>query len=254
MNEIGVWDCPRVIRSERRLEVMKANSYSNLGSWMGFDVRHLARTVCWSRYLSDISKRGAQTKSGQEFYLKEVAWIDGLEIEAHSPCRCGSDASQAGAIQASPEHHPFALGRRGQQHRTELMGSCDAIRELAVSSRHRMVCENPLKLGFCPLNPEARRPTDLRSWHASGLNSLPPRELLNILGVVTLDEASIPRLVNGLHELAERKEQAEPEALRHFSALVHDLYEAIQVKLKAEAMPTDALKPLLDHPVPLLTG
>ena len=79
------------------------------------------------------------------------------------------------------------------------------------------------------------------------------RELLNILGVVTLDEAGIPRLVYALHALAERKEQGEPEALRHFNALVHDLYEALQVKLKAQPSP-DALKPLLDRPVPLLRG
>ena len=77
--------------------------------------------------------------------------------------------------------------------------------------------------------------------------------MLNLIGVVSLDEASIPRLVSALHELAERKEQEEPEALRHFNALVHDLYEAIQVKVKAEPS-ADALKPLLDHPVLLLRG
>jgi len=252
MKEIGVWDCPRVIRSERRLEVMKAYSYSNL--WVVDGVR--CPTPCadgaWSRYLSDISQRKVQTKSGQEFYLKEIAWIDGLEIEAIRPV-------VVEAMLRRPEryrpHQSTTLSRWGGE-------DSSIVPSLWV---HAMRSENwsviptshglrePAKAWFLPLESRSTKADRFAFLACVRAEFTVARELLNILGVVTLDEASIPRLVNALHELAERKEQGEPEALRHFNALVHDLYEAIQVKLKAQASP-DALKRLLDHPVPLLRG
>jgi len=252
MKEIGVWDCPRVIRNERRLEVMRSFSYSNL--WVVDGVRCPTPSTdgAWSRYLSDISQRRAQTKTGQDFYLKEIAWIDGLENEAIRPV-------VVEAMLRRPERYRFyqstTLSRYGGE-------DSSIVPSLWV---HAMLSENwsviptshglrePAKAWFLPF--------ESRSIKADRFEFLPcvkaeftaARELLNILGVVTLDEAGIPRLVNALHELAERKEQGEPEALRHFNALVHDLYEAIQVKLKAKPS-VDALKPLLDQPVPLLRG
>ena len=59
--------------------------------------------------------------------------------------------------------------------------------------------------------------------------------------------------MSALHELEERKAQAKPEELRHLSALVHDLYEEVQARLKVQAS-SEELKHLLDHPVPLLQG
>ncbi|MBN1547541.1 MAG: DUF3883 domain-containing protein [Syntrophaceae bacterium] len=252
MKEIGVWDCPRVIRNERRLEVMKAYSYSHLWVVGGVRCPISCADSGWSKYLSDISQRKAQTKSGQEFYLKDVTWIDGLEIEAirHVVVE---------AMLRRPERYkPYqstTLSRWGGE-------DSSIVPSLWV---HAIRSENwsviPTSHGLRKLTNAWFLPLESRSTKADRFEFLPcvrvefsiARELLNIFGVVTIDEASISRLVNALHELAEQTTQVEPEALRHFNALVHDLYEAIQTKLKAQAS-SDALKRLLDHPVPLLQG
>src|SRR5207248_2384213 len=79
------------------------------------------------------------------------------------------------------------------------------------------------------------------------------RELLKNLGVVTIEEARIPRLARALHEVAGQVTGASPEDLRHIDAIVSDLYEAIEARLKGGESP-DAVKNLLDAPVPLLKG
>jgi hypothetical protein len=255
MEEIGVWDCPRVIRSERRPEVMKAHSYSSLSVVDGVRCPTLSADGAWSRYLSDISQRKVQTKSGYGFYLKEITWIDGLEIEAIRPI-------VVEAMLRRPEryrlHQSTTLSRRAGE-------DSSVVPSLWV---HTMRSENwnviptshglrePAKAWFLP--PEARSTKADRFAFLACVKAefTTARELLNILGVVTLDEASIPRLAHVLHELAEQKEQGEPEApeaLRHFNALVHDLYEMLQIKLRAQPSP-DVLRPLLDRPVPLLRG
>lgn len=252
MKEIGVWDCPRVIRSERPLEVMKAYNYSNL--WVVDGVR--CPTPCadgaWPRYLSDISQRKAQTKTGQDFYLKEIAWIDGLEIEAIRPV-------VVEAMLRRPErygpHQSTTLSRwSGEDSSTVPSLWVHAMRSEnwdVIPTSHGL--RKPAMAWFLPLESRSTKADRFAFLPCVRAEFTAARELLNILGVVTVDEAGIPRLVDALHELAERKEQREPEALRHFNALVHDFYEAIQVKVKAQASP-DALKRLLDHPVPLLRG
>lgn len=252
MKEIGVWDCPRVIRSERRLEVMKSYSYSSL--WVVDGVR--CPTPCpdgaWRRYLSDISKRKVQTKSGQEFYLKEIDWIDGLEIEALRPV-------VVEAMLRRPEryrlHHSTTLARWGGEDGTIVPSLwVHAMRSenwSVIPTSHGL--REPAKAWFLPFESRSTKADRFAFLACVKAEFTAAREFLNILGVVTIDEASIARLVYALHELAERKTQDEPEALRHFSALVHDLYEAIQIKLRAQPSP-GALKALLDHPVPLLRG
>ena len=251
MLEIGVWDCPRVIRSGR-IEVMRAYSYSSL--WVVDGVRCPTPSTdgAWSRYLSDISERKVQTKTGQDFYLKEIAWIDGLETEAIRPV-------VVEAMLRRPERYKLHQSTTLSRYNGEDSSIVPSLWVHAMRSENWSVIptshglQGPSKAWFLPLESRSTKADRFAFLACIRAEFTAARELLNILGVVTLDEASIARLMNALHELAERREQKEQEALRHFNALVHDLYEAIQVKMKAQP-DSDALKPILDHPVPLLRG
>jgi hypothetical protein len=252
MKEIGVWDCPRVIRSERRLQVMRANSYSHLTVLDSVRCPTPCADGVWTRFLSRISQRPARTKSGYEFYLKEVNWIDGLEIEAIRPVVV--EAMLRRPDRYKP-HECTTLARWGGEDSSDV----PSLWIYALQSEDWKVIptsdglRSPTESWFLPL--------ESRSTKADRFAFLPcvraefsvAREFLKTLGVVTLDEAGVPRLVHALHELADRVKEAESEVLRHISALAHDLYEAIQVRLKG-GEPADALKKILDHPVPLLRG
>lgn len=252
IKEIGVWDCPRVIRSERRLEVMKAYSYSNLWVVDGVRCPTPSSDGAWLRYRSDISQRKVQTKSGQEFYLKEIAWVDGLEIAAIRPVVV--EAMLRRPDRYKP-HLTTTLSRWGGEDSSTVpslwVHAMRAENWSVIPTSHGL--REPAKAWFLPFESRTTKADRFAFLACVKAEFTAARELLNILGVVSLDEAAVPRLVNVLHELAERKEQEEPEALRHFNALVHDVYEAIQVKLKAQPS-ADALKPLLDHSVLMLRG
>lgn len=252
MTEIGVWDCPRVIRVDRRIEVMRAYSYSSLTVIDGVRCPTPCTDGAWPRYLAQIGQRRVQTKTGQDFYLKEVAWIDGLENDEIRPIVVEAILRRADRYKP---HQTTTLSRWGGE-------DSSTVPALWV---HAMRSEN---WDVIPTSHGLRKPTtawylplESRSTKADRFVFLPcvkaelsaSRELLRTLGVVTLEEAEIPRLCRALHELAEHKDQAELETLRHYSALVHDLYEAIQVRLKAQDAP-DAVKAIVDRPVPLLRG
>lgn len=252
MKEIGVWDCPRVIRADRRIEVMRAYSYSSLTVIDGVPCPTPCTDGEWPRYLAQVSQRRAQTKTGQDFYLKEVTWIDGLDNGAIRPIVV--EAMLRRADRYKP-HQTTTLSRWGGE-------DSSTVPALWV---HAMQSED---WDVIPTSHGLRKPTaawylplESRSTKADRFAFLPcvkaelsaARELLRTVGVVTLEEAGVPRLCRALHELAEHKDQAQLETLRHFSALVHDLYEAIQVRLKAQEAPA-ALKAIMTRPVPLLRG
>ena len=249
MKEIGVWDCPRVIRSEK-LKVMAAHSYSYLTVAEGVRCPTPSTDGVWIRYLSDISRRKVQTKSGADFYLKEISWIDGLEDETIR------DVVVEAMLRRPEQYKPHlstTLSRWSDEDRTVV----PSLWVHAMRSEHWSVVPTSLGLRTTDtawfLPPESRSITRSLFLACVRPEFYAARELLNTLDVVTLEEAGISRLVSALQELAERKQQVEPEALRHFSALANDLYEAIQVKLKARKS-SNSLTRILDRPVPLLRG
>lgn len=252
MKEIGVWDCPRVIRSDRRIEVMRAYSYSSLAVIDGVRCPTPCTDGAWLRYLSQISQRRAQTKTGQDFYLKEVAWIDGLETERIRPI-------VVEAMLRRPErykpHQTTTLSRWGREDSSTVPALwVHAMRSddwSVIPTSHGL--RKPATAWFLPLESRSTKADRFAFLPCVRAELSASRELLKTLGVVTLEEAAIPRLIFALQELADHREQAELEALRHYSALVHDLYEAIQVRLKAQDVP-EALEGILARPVPLLRG
>lgn len=250
MKEIGVWDCPRVVRGGKRVAVVKANSYSHL------TVLNWARcpTPCvegmWNEYLAHISQRTARTKSGYEFYVEDVTWIDGLEHEDIRPLVVEAMLRRPDRYQS---YESTTLARWGGEE------SSDVPSLWVHAVRHGNWPVIPVSGGLRTATEAWFLPLESRSSKADRFAFLPcvktefsgARRLLHKLGVVTLEEAPIPRLVMALHELARRVEGAEPEALRHIEALAADLYEAVQTRLKA-GDPSEGLKQMLDAPVPLL--
>ena len=82
MMEIGVWDCPRILQTDRRILVAQSDSYAELTPHTWVRCPMPCSDELWKNYLTAVCKRPANTKSGQEFYLKNVVWIDGLENDA----------------------------------------------------------------------------------------------------------------------------------------------------------------------------
>lgn len=253
MLEIGVWDCPRVVSGERRPEVMRAYSRSQLTVLSDAACPIPSASGTWAEYLATLSHREAYTRSGQGFYLKEVTWIDGLE----------NDAIRAVVVEAmlrKPDrytaHQKTTLSRwNGENATTAPSLWVHALRTsnwtVIPTSHHGL--RSPRTAWFLPLELRSSKADRFRFLPCVGAEYSAARGLLGMIGVVALDEAELSRLVDALHELAEAKDHDEPETSRHFSALVHDLYEALQVGLKGGA-PADALGRLLTRPVPLLRG
>lgn len=252
IKEVGVWDCPRIIRSDHYIKVMCANSYSYLSVINGVRCPIPCTDGVWPHYLSQISQRKAQTRNGSDFYLDEVTWIDGLE----------NDSVRTIIVEAMlrrPERYKAdqttILSRRDRKD----SGTVPALWIHAIRSEDWDVIptshglRKPHAAWLCPResrNPKADRFAFLPCVKAELIAS---RELLSTLGVMALEEAEIPRLSQALQELAEHKERVKPEELRHYVALVHDLYEAIQVRLK-EHGGADTLKEILARPIPLFQG
>ena len=79
----------------------------------------------------------------------------------------------------------------------------------------------------------------------------PARPLLHSLGVTTIEEAPLERLIGALHQLANQISGLSAASLRHVDALANDLYGELQARLKSGASPK-VLSRLADRPVPLL--
>ncbi len=252
MKEIGVWDCPRIIRTDRPLQVAQSDSYSYLSPFTWVQCPVSCPVDVWQKYVRRICRRRANTKSGQEFYLSEVCWIDGLEVDEIRP-------TVVEAVLRKPERYETSVTARLSRWAGEDSTEVRSLWVDAFRTEHWEVIptsgdlRSPERSWFLPL--------EIRSTKADRFAFLPcvkaefsaARRLLSKIGVQTLDEASIPRLVVALHELATRLNNAEPEDLRHIRALATDLYESIHTRLKSGESP-EGIKSLTNAPVPLIRG
>jgi hypothetical protein len=249
VRSIGVWDCPRIIRAGERCAVGQSDSYSHLTAWI---VR--CPTPCvdgvWPKYLERISRRRANTKSGQVFYVDDVVWIDGLE---NPDIR----TLLVEAMLRKPERYEAVttnrLSRWNGEDSTDI--SSLWVHALAASDWPVMPTSHgprvPRETWFLPL--------ELRATKSDRFSLLPcvraefgsARKLFRAIDVLALEEAPVPRLVSALRHLAGQMPLATPESLRHIEAIAADLYEAIESRLQAGES-ADGLRPLVDGPVPLL--
>lgn len=251
MREIGVWDCPRVIRSESAVGVMKANSYTQLTILSDVRCPTPETPGLWSTYLRVLADgKKSSTKNGPVFYLGEVSWIDGLEDPVVRPKVMEAMLRRPDRYSA---HTHTTLAKRHREDQT----SVSSLWVFALRSERWAVF--PTSHGLRSADDAWFLPPEFRSARGDRYEFLAcvkaefsgARELLARLGIVTLDDADVPRLVRGLHELAPQIASTKTEALRHVSALAHDLYEAIQVRLK-NGTSEESLRSMADQPVPLL--
>ena len=241
-----MWDCPRIIRSERRIGVAQSDSYSHLTPWTWIECPTSCPKMVWEGYLRRICRRSANTKSAQEFYLKEVCWIDGLESD-------DIRSIVTEAMLRKPNRYEAAattrLSRWGGEDSTDIHAlwthafQTESWPLVPTSTGLR----SPKEAWFVPLETRSTKADRFAFLSCVKTEFSASRRLLSLMGVITLDEAPIPRLIAALHELSERI-TARARTPTSYSPLATDLYEEIQARLKSGGS-FDALKTLLNASV-----
>lgn len=252
LKEIGVSDCPRIIRTTRPIAVADTSSYLRLSPFTGLECPVPCPESIWKEYLTHIAKRRSDRKTGQFYYLDEIAWIDGLEDDSTREAIVEAMLRKPGRYD---RHRAAKLARHGGE------DSTDVVALWVFALRHKNWPVIPSSRGLSPPGRAWFLPLESRSAKSDRFAFLPcvtpefsaARAVLRTLGVITIEEAPIPRLVKALHEIAEQVKEAGFEDLRQINALASDLYEAIQLRLKCGEQP-HMIKKLLDAPVPLLRG
>ncbi|AWM40163.1 hypothetical protein GobsT_13990 [Gemmata obscuriglobus] len=252
MKDIGVADCPRIRRTTKPMLIAEAKSYNYLTPYLWLDRPLSCPDALWKQYLRTVCQRMSQTKTGQTFYLNEVAWIDGLEDDAVRPL-------VVEAMLRKPGLYASSAGAKLSRHSGEDSSDVPALWVHALCAEKWDTIptgsglRSPQRAWFLPL--ESR---DAKAERFAFLTCVKPefgdaRGLLRALGIVSLEEASIARLAMALHEVAEHIPKAGSDERRHIEALASDLYEAIDRRLKGTEQ-AGAVKALLGAPVPLLRG
>ena len=250
LQEIGVWDSPRVIHAGERLEMAQSDSYSRLTEWGWVKCPVPCVHAMWSQYVEYACQRSAATKTGQRFYLHNVTWIDGLE---------NNDIRHFvfEAMLRKPEVY-----ERVTQDRLTRWDGTDGSEPLSLWAYVLKEADFPV----VPTSHELRSPSeswflplDLRTTKGERFSFLPcvraefssAKRLLATLGISSIEGATVPRLVGALTHLAGHVDGASPDDLRHIEAVAADVYEAIEGRLTTGDA-SDGLKLLADAPIPLL--
>lgn len=252
MEDIGVAASPRIIKTPRPTAVAASWSYSQLTPDTALPCPIPCPDAIWKSYLSTITRRSCNTKTGQPFYLNEIAWIDGLETD---PVRAAVVEAMLRRPGRYDRHVRAKLSRRNGEDSTDVM----ALWVYALRAANWATI--PTSRGQCPPARSWFLPLESRGTKADRFAFLPcvkaefssARDLLKSLGVVAVEEAHISRLAKALQEIAAYVEGATYEEARHIDALASDLYEAIERRLESGDSP-DGVTKLLDAPVPLLKG
>ena len=250
LREIGVWDSPRIIRHGQPLGVAQSDSYSQLTGWMWVGCPTPCIDGMWSRYFDYVCRRPANTKSGQHFYLHDVTWIDGLEDREVRPVVLEAMLRKPGRYESVMHDH---LSRRyGEDSREVWSLWVYALRDTdlpVIPTSHGL--ERPSEAWFLPLEARATKADRFGFLPCAKAEFSSARRLLGALGVLSIEEAAVPRLLSALRHLASHVPEATPESLRHIEAIAADVYEAVEIRLKGGET-TEGLKGLLEFPVPLL--
>jgi hypothetical protein len=249
MKEIGVAGCPRLIRTPR-LPVARSWSQHQLTPEAAVGCPVPCPAPLWRSYLTHIARRGANTRSGQHFFLNEVCWIEGLEEDAIRTVVVEAMLRKPGRYD---RHVRSKLSRYGGEDSSDVPALwLYALRtgDWETIPTSRGLC-SPARSWFLPLESRGAKADRFAFLPCVKAEFSSARDLLKSLGVVTVEEAHIPRLAKALQEVAGYVGGATFEEARHIDALASDLYEAIQGRLEAGES-ADAVKKVLDAPVPLL--
>jgi hypothetical protein len=251
MKEIGVAASPRLIRTPR-LAVARSWSQHRLTPEAAVGCPVPCPASLWRGYMTHIARSAANTRSGQQFFLNEVCWIEGLEEDAIRAIVVEAMLRKPGRYD---RHVRSKLARYGGEDSSDVLSLwVYALRagDWATIPTPRGLC-SPGRSWFLPLEARVAKEDRFAFLPCVRAEFSGARDLLKSFGVVAVEEAHIPRLAKALQELAGYVNGATFEESRQIDALASDLYEAIQGQLKAGES-ADGVRKLLDAPVPLLKG
>jgi hypothetical protein len=245
MTDIGVSDAPRILSSDR-LWVGTSHSWHELTPRYASCPLPCPPSI-WRKYVAAICKRGAEKKRAKEYYLDRVVWIDGLEDEAIR-------ATVIEAMLRKPDAFDKALSVRLSRYDGDDSTDVPSLWLYTLQQEEWPII--PTNDGLRTVADAWFLPSESRTTKAGHFLSCVrstfarAKQLLHSIGVTSIEEARVPRLIHALHALAERCATASPEDRRHMASIVTDLYEAIQQRL-ATSQSSAELKPLFAKPIPL---
>ena len=251
MRNLGVWDCPRVVSLGRKMPVLLSYDY---GPPLTTNPEVLPPVGCdrlaWETYLDRIRYRRSYNKTvlgSNKFYISEVLWIDGLESEALRPTVVEAVLRRADRYQP---HLNVRLSRfRGEDPSEAPALWLHALQQMdwAVfpTTRGRRTSKDAWWI----------QSSDRRKRRFQLLPAVPSeyadaRSLLGTIGIHSLDESSIRRLITALHAIAAQLPECKQDELRYAGALATDVYELLNQRIKDTDSP-DGLSEILSALVPL---
>lgn len=207
----------------------------------------------WTRYLDEIRHRESRTASGQGFDVRELTWIDGLERQEVRP-------AIVEMVLINPHlYEPFL---ETMLERSDGRGDETRVDSLWVNAlRMSEWAVIPTSLGPRAagrawwLEADERRLQQDRYSHLGCVPSAftPARRVLEQLGVTTLGEAYVGRLIDALLDLATAVSQLDPSQQRGALALASELYGRLQSRL-ADGAEAAHLGRLAERLIPVQKG
>ena len=249
---LGVFDRPRI------LLVTRGKIRPLRGSHLALSVvgtPALGRPeldAIYRRYLDAVAGLGTTWDWTYDHDVDEVAWIDGLE----------DDTRRQHVLDLMLTHPEAFTNRTTTNLRRVGHNSIHTVRQLwtfALATEDWPIFPVERGVGGEPARVRASDAWLLadgsrRTAFAKLVNVVPQRQssawpLLQKVGVWTVENAPVSRLVHGLHSLAVRLEREHLDVHRDALSLARELYSQIEERAdgKAAAFPADVVLPMLRH-------
>lgn len=260
MRRIGVADAPRFVEPAREVPALVARSYAFLSienprcPYPGSEVQGI-----WTGYVETIRHRRVAVASGQRYELEDVCWIDGLDDErsrravlelvlrraARYEQRISTQLARAG-LGTDRSHVPTLWVHALRTSDWPVIPTESAVGGTALLPPGRAWW----------LSPEERRKEYVRLLPSVIPELSDAARLLRAIGVATLDDAPVERLIDALHRVAAVPGDALLAHMRAALALSEELYRLLDERCRqgASAQGPPDLSILLQRPVPLVRG
>ncbi|MEO2013082.1 MAG: DUF3883 domain-containing protein [Fuerstiella sp.] len=250
MSRLGVWDSPRMLSLAHKPPVLLSHDKYPLSVNHEVKCPPECESDVWNSYLNRIRFRRSQTfttYNSYKFHLLDVLWIDGLEDPALRPTVVEAVLRRPEAYR---EHMATQLSRFHGGDPSDVPALW--LHALRTAEWQAFPTSQGLKTVDAAWWVEA---SDRRRRGYSLLPSIPgeygsAKFLLDEIGVCSLDNAPLRRLVSALHQTATWLSDSEDEGHSHALTLAMDLYERIDRQLE-EAKDSNDLESITEAPVPL---
>ncbi|WP_437737345.1 protein NO VEIN domain-containing protein [Sorangium sp. So ce1335] len=228
MEMLGVAARPRLLTSERSCPAFKSYSNERLApQTVSCPITGAKRF--WEDYLHVIAERPNCVKSGQPYEVAKVQWIDGLE---HDHAR----ASVIELVLAQPGEYQAATTT--EIRRPDMSDSSSApafwVHVIRTKDWPIVPTESDVYPDFVPpsrafwLTSDDRRKDSTRLLAAVPARFTEAVSLLRQLGITTLGEANLERVIDALHEFSALPVDARDRRPLAARALLGELWNAIR--------------------------